>query len=101
MTKSLGRRIFLRRALKAGSALGSVMALARPAAAFTVQQVNPKSPLGLDLANRCGAPAEHATIAALLEAKLAARTAAPGSTLYETAQCPVCGCMITATRHID
>jgi hypothetical protein len=101
MTKPLDRRIFLRRFLKAGSALGSAMALARPAAAFTVQRVSPASPLGLDLADRCSAPAEHATIQALLEAKLAARTAPPGTTLYETAQCPVCGCMIAATRHID
>jgi hypothetical protein len=77
------------------------MALTRPARAFTVQQVNPASPLGLDLANRCSVSNEHATIAALLEAKLAARTAPAGATLYETALCPVCGCPITVTRHFE
>lgn len=101
MDKTLDRRLFLRRALKAGSALGAATALSRPAAAFTAQQVNPASPLGLDLAGRCSAPAEHTTIAALLDAKLAVRTAPPGTTLYETAPCPICGCPVTASRHFD
>jgi hypothetical protein len=49
---------------------------------------------------RCGSDSMHPLITARLEAELANQTAAPGTTLSETAVCPVCGCPITVTRLV-
>jgi hypothetical protein len=99
MANKIHRRNFLR-----GSAVGvGTVLLAAPgrtAAALTPQQVNPESPLGIDLANRCGPPTEHAALLAELEAKLNARDGFSGTVLVESMRCPICGCQVTASREV-
>jgi hypothetical protein len=94
-----GRRSFLR-TLAIGSGTASVLAGVRSALALTVQQLGPESAIGSNVAKRCGPANEHAALLAELEAKLAESTGAPGTTLTATANCPICGCPVTATREI-
>jgi hypothetical protein len=61
----------------------------------------PHSSVGLAFSKRCGSDSMHPLITARLEAELANRTAAPGTTLSETEVCPVCGCPITVTRLVQ
>ncbi|MFL5336736.1 MAG: hypothetical protein ACJ8H8_27065 [Geminicoccaceae bacterium] len=85
-----------RRTLLMGSALGAgVVFAARSASALTLEDVPPRSGLGLSLSNRCGGDAEHAQIAASLRAQLGAQGAAPGT--VATATCPVCGCPVVVS----
>ncbi|HEX9490798.1 MAG TPA: hypothetical protein VF930_10960 [Stellaceae bacterium] len=98
--KEIDRRVFLRASLAAGTGLAALMTGTRSGAALTLQEVAPSSPLGLELQNRCGTAAEHAALLAELQAKLADGTAAGGTTLSESAQCPICGCTVTAYRAV-
>ena len=72
----------------------AALAVARPARAFEVQQLNPKSPLALEMANRCKVAADHADLAAKLQAQLAADP----SLASLSATCPLCGCPVVVTR---
>jgi hypothetical protein len=98
--KGMNRRRFLRVSLGAGAGIGALMSAGAAGAAGTLQHIAPTSPLGLDLQNRCGGPAEHAQLLAELQARLADGTGATGTTLSATAQCPLCGCPVTAYRTI-
>jgi hypothetical protein len=98
--KSVSRRGFL---LSTTASIGSVLALAAGttrAAAFEVQNLNPGAPLALDIQNRCSADATHDDIRSGLEHDLLLRSAPPGTTLTETAYCPLCGCPVVATRYV-
>jgi hypothetical protein len=99
--RSLSRRGFL---MSTTASLGGILALAAGtgrAAAFEVQNINPGAPLALDIKNRCTADAAHDNIRAGLENNLLVRSAPPGTTLTETAFCPLCGCPIVATRYAE
>lgn len=74
--------------------LTTLMAAAPSARAFEVQELNPKSPLGFAVANRCTLATDHATLKAELEAKLAADPALASL----SATCPLCGCPVVVTR---
>jgi hypothetical protein len=100
LDRSLSRRGFL---LSTTASLGGILALTAgtgPASAFEVQNLNPGAPLALDIQNRCSADAAHDDIRAGLEHDLLLRSAAPGTTLTETAYCPLCGCPVVATRYV-
>jgi hypothetical protein len=93
-----------RRSLLTGSAAIvpglAVLVLSRSANAFSTETMAPHSSVGLAFSKRCGSDSMHPLITARLEAELANRTAAPGTTLSETEVCPVCGCPITVTRLV-
>ncbi|HTZ80264.1 MAG TPA: hypothetical protein VMC10_20315 [Stellaceae bacterium] len=96
----VSRRGFL---LSTTASLGGILALAtgsNPVAAFEVQSLGPGAPLALDIKNRCSVDVTHDDIRAGLERDLLYRSAAPGTTLTETAYCPLCGCPIVATRYV-
>jgi hypothetical protein len=96
----VSRRGFL---LSSTASLGGILAVAAGtmrAAAFEVQNVNPGAPLALDIQNRCSADTAHEDIRAGLEHDLLLRSAPPGTTLTETAYCPLCGCPVVATRYV-
>lgn len=94
--------VISRRRLLLATALGGVTAVAvRPADALTSETIEPGSALGLAYANRCGSDLEHQQIRASLGARLAAQSAAPGATLSASEVCPICGCPISVTRHVD
>ena len=96
----ISRRGFL---LSTTASLGGVLVLvtgSNRAAAFEVQNLGPGAPLALDIQNRCSADATHDDIRSGLEHDLLLRSAAPGTTLTETAFCPLCGCPIIATRYV-
>jgi hypothetical protein len=98
--KSVSRRGFL---LSTTASVGGILALAtgsHRAAAFEVQSLGPGAPLALDIQNRCSADATHDDIRAGLEHDLLLRSAPPGTTLTETAFCPLCGCPVVATRYV-
>ena len=78
----------------------AMIAATTPAAAFSTETMIPRSSAGLAYANRCGGDSMHPVITARLEAELAARTGPPGTTLSETAVCPICGCPITVSRLV-
>jgi hypothetical protein len=78
----------------------AMIAASRSGAAFSRETMNPGSSAGLAYANRCGDDSMHPVITARLEADLASRTGPPGTTLSETAVCPICGCPITVTRLV-
>lgn len=99
MPDTLDRRGFLR-SVATGTALGASLVATRATAAMTSQRFGPDSAIGLDVAKRCGGTGEHAALLAELEARLALRSAAPGTTLAETATCPLCGCSVTAYRDV-
>lgn len=100
MSETLDRRGFLR-SLAGGTALAATtVAATRAPAAVKLQQFGPESAVGLDIAKRCGTSSEHAALLAELEARLAVQTGAPGTTLSETATCPVCGCPVIAYRDL-
>ena len=98
--KRMNRRRFLRGSLGASAAVGALIAGGAARAAGTLQHIAPTSPLGLDLQNRCGGAAEHAQLLAELLARLADETGPTGTTLSATAQCPLCGCPVTAYRTV-
>lgn len=93
------RRSFIR-SLAWATGLAGVLLRGRAAAALSLQQLGPDSAIGLDIAKRCGPANEHAALLAELEAKLAERAGAVGTTLSASATCPICGCPVTATREI-
>jgi hypothetical protein len=96
----VSRRGFL---LNTTASLGGILALAAGtgrAAAFEVQTLSPGAPLALDIQNRCSADASHDDIRAGLEHDLLLRSAPSGTTLTETAYCPLCGCPVVATRYV-
>jgi hypothetical protein len=96
----VSRRGFL---LSTTASLGGILALAAGtgrAAAFEVQNLNPGAPLALDIQNHCSVDATHDDIRAGLEQDLLLRSAPPGTTLTETAYCPLCGCPVVATRYV-
>jgi hypothetical protein len=73
----------------------AALAAAKPgAAAMQRVDVNPQSPLGIAILNRCGPDSAHADIKARLQARLAADASL--QTLTET--CPICGCSVTVSR---
>jgi hypothetical protein len=96
---SLARRLFIR-SLALSSGLAAVLLGGRSATALTIQQLGPESAIGADIAKRCGPASEHAALLADLEAKLAESAGAAGTVLTATANCPICGCPLTATREI-
>ena len=65
-----------------------------------METMSPQSSLGLAYSNRCGGNSMHAVVTARLEADLANQTGPVGTTLSETAVCPICGCPITVTRVV-
>jgi hypothetical protein len=88
-----GRRDLLR----AAAALvggGAALAAARSAAAWQIEEIAPKSPLGIALANRCRGASDHAALVAQLQAQLAKEPAV--SSLTST--CPICGCPVIVSR---
>jgi hypothetical protein len=96
----VSRRGFL---LSTTASLGGILTLAagsNRAAAFEVQNLNPGAPLALDIRNRCTVDATHDDIRAGLEYDLLLRSAPAGTTLTETAYCPLCGCPVVATRYV-
>jgi hypothetical protein len=95
----LSRRSLLRgaAALVPGLAL---LGSGRGAQAFSMETMSPGSALGLAYSNRCGGDSMHPVITARLEADLANQTGPVGTTLSETAVCPICGCPITVTRVV-
>ena len=99
-TNQIDRRGFLRASLAAGAAIGALTTAKAAGAAGTIQHIAPASPLGLELRDRCGGAAEHAQLLADLQATLADRTAAAGTTLSASAACPICGCSLTAYRTV-
>jgi hypothetical protein len=98
------RSILSRRGLLTGSVAMvpglAMLAKGRPANAFSTETMAPRSSLGLAYGSRCGGDSMHAVVTARLEADLASRSGPPGTTLSETAVCPVCGCPITVTRLV-
>ena len=96
-----GKRVDRRSFLLSTAGLGGVFALlagTRSAGAFTLQGIPAESRLGVAIANRCSGNAGHEQILMRLEAALAARGGAPGSTQSMTEYCPICGCPIIASR---
>jgi hypothetical protein len=87
------RRYLLR---SAAAWVGGAAALAarRPAAAWQLQEINPKSPLGSAYANRCNVSSDHAVLIAQLQARLAQDSSASSV----TAICPICGCPVIVGR---
>lgn len=84
-----------RRNILLGSAFGAgAVSLARPAAAFTLEQVPPTSGAGLALSNRCSVDSEHMRIAQELRAQLNGGSPPPHGTQLSVT-CPLCGCPIT------
>ncbi|HUZ71959.1 MAG TPA: hypothetical protein VMU87_03140 [Stellaceae bacterium] len=73
---------------------GAAFALAPRAKAWEVQKLNPASPLGLAVANRCGGPTDHAWLVAELKAELANDPSAQSL----SKNCPLCGCPVIVTR---
>jgi hypothetical protein len=78
----------------------ALLGLGRKAEAFSQETMAAGSSLGLAYSNRCGGDAMHEVVRSRLEADLAGRSGAIGSTLSETAVCPICGCPITVTRVV-
>jgi hypothetical protein len=76
------------------------LGMGRTARAFSVETMSPGSSLGLAFSNRCGGDSMHEVVRARLEADLATQTGPVGSTLSETAVCPICGCPITVSRVV-
>jgi hypothetical protein len=72
----------------------AVLAAMRPARAWQVGEIDPKSPLGLAYAKRCSGSSNHAVPVAQLRAQLARDFSA--SSL--SAACPVCGCPLIVDR---
>ena len=97
---SLNRRAFLLSTASLGSLL-ALVAESGSASAFEVEQLGPKSPLAVEIKNRCSTDVYHTEIRTDLEKNLLYRTAAPGTLLTETAYCPICGCPIIATRYVE
>jgi hypothetical protein len=79
----------------------AMLAMGRSAKAFSIESMDASSGVGLAYATRCGNDSMHPAIRARLQADLANRTGAPGTTLSETAVCPICGCPITVTREVQ
>ncbi len=100
MPASVSRRSLLRGSAAIVPGL-AVLAMGRSAGAFSIESTDTGSGIGLVYANRCGNDAMHPAIRARLQADLANRTGAPGTTLSETEVCPICGCPITVTREIQ
>ena len=76
--------------------VGGVVLLAatRSAGAWQVEEMDPKSALGLAYAKRCSGASDHTALVAQLKAQLASDSSA-GSL---TATCPVCGCPVIVGR---
>ena len=74
---------------------GATLAAARPAKAWEMQTLSPKSPLGLAYANHCSVQTDHAWLVSDLHAKLAADPSIPSPL---SAVCPLCGCPVIVGR---
>jgi hypothetical protein len=87
---------------RAGAVLGALVVLKpqRTPEALTIEEVPPRSALGLSYTSHCGGPAEHAGLLGRLQKQLARLTGDPGKRLTATATCPICGCSVTATRTV-
>jgi len=102
MSRQLGRRGFLLATCGMAGAVAATASRPKPAQAFTVVEMDPTSAAGIAFANRCSAAAQgHADILTKLQTQLAAMNGTKGTTIYETAVCPICGCSITASRTIE
>ena len=99
------RAMLSRRSLLKGSAAVipglALLGSDRAAHAFSMETMSPGSSIGLAYSNRCGGDAMHEVVRARLTADLANQTGPAGSTLSETAVCPICGCPITVTRVVQ
>jgi hypothetical protein len=99
----MGAQVSRRGLLKGSVALVSglaIVAAGRSAAAFSTETMIPGSGTALAYASRCGTDSMHPAIRARLQADLAKQTGALGTTLSETAVCPICGCPITVSRLV-
>ncbi len=99
MGVNLSRRSLLRGTVAVVPGL-ALLSFGRGAQAFSMETMAPQSSLGLAYSNRCGGDSMHAAVTARLEADLANQTGPVGTTLSETAVCPICGCPITVTRVV-
>jgi hypothetical protein len=100
----MGVMLSRRRLLKGSVAVVPGLALlgsSRDAGAFSMETMSPGSSIGLAYSNRCGGDAMHDVVRAQLQADLTNRVGPVGSTLSETAVCPICGCPITVTRVVQ
>jgi hypothetical protein len=68
--------------------------LAWSARAFQLQEVSPESDTGLAYSGRCGGNSEHAA----LKMSLAERLAKEPTKRSLSANCPLCGCPVVASR---
>jgi hypothetical protein len=84
--------------LSSAAVVGGIAALAASKTSRAAMQpyaLQPTSPLGIAVANRCKVSSEdHASI----KAQLAARLAADPSLTTISELCPICGCPIFASR---
>jgi hypothetical protein len=101
MINTPNRRAFLLGSTAIAGGVMTLTAVARSAAALTIQEAGPESAVGRMLADRCKADDAHAAIRAALEAKLVAETGTPGSTLWASETCPLCGCPVIASRKVE
>jgi len=98
----LGRRGFLLATCGVTTVVLAAINRPKPAQAFSLEEMNPKSAVGVAFANRCSTSAQgHADILAKLQAQLATMTGVKGTYIYDTAVCPFCGCPVTASRLIE
>jgi hypothetical protein len=100
MTRPLRRRDLLL-GCTAVLGVGAALASARQAGAFSIETVPEKSQLAVTFASRCGGDSAHAEVAARLEAILLAEDAPKGTTLTQSAACPLCGCAVTVSRTVE
>ena len=99
MSAILSRRRLLRGSAAVVPGL-ALLGFGRAARAFSMETMSPGSSIGLAYSDRCGGDAMHAVVTARLEADLARQTGPVGTTLSETAVCPICGCPITVSRVV-
>jgi hypothetical protein len=100
MGAMLSRRSLLKGSVAVVPGL-ALLASGRSARAFSTETMSPGSSIGLAYSDRCGGDAMHDVVRAQLQADLASKTGPVGSTLSETAVCPICGCPITVTRVVQ
>ena len=93
LAQSVDRRHLLGFVATSTAALAT-LAAARPAGAWQVEQLSPKSPLGAVLANRCEAASTHVGLIGQLQAQLTKEPLARSL----AATCPICGCLVTVSR---
>jgi hypothetical protein len=90
-----GRRAILQAtaAIFGGTSLS--LSFASRSNAFSLEPLDPNSPVGLAYAGRCGGSSEHSALMARLQADLV-KTPSRRSL---SAVCPICGCPVVASLN--